>query len=344
MLHTTENVIRHKIGLLNLAEELDNVSKACKIMGVSRDTFYRYKEAVEDGGVEALIEQSRRKPNPKNRIDRKVEQEVVDYALEQPAHGQVRASNELRKRGVFVSPTGVRGAWLRHDLETFKKRLKALDAKAAAEGWVYTEAQIAALEKRQQDREACGEIETHHPGYLGSQDTYYVGTLKGVGRIYQQTFVDTYAKVACAKLYTTKTPITAADLLNDRVLPLVQEHELPLLRILTDRGTEYCGRPEQHDYQLYLAINDIDHTRTKAKSPQTNGICERFHKTVLDEFYRVAFRKKIYDDLESLQRDLDDWIYYYNFERTHQGKMCCGRTPMETLEDGKKIWQEKRLN
>jgi transposase InsO family protein len=256
----------------------------------------------------------------------------------------VRASNELRKRGVFVSPTGVRGAWLRHDLETFKKRLKALDAKAAAEGWVYTEAQIAALEKRQQDREACGEIETHHPGYLGSQDTYYVGTLKGVGRIYQQTFVDTYAKVACAKLYTTKTPITAADLLNDRVLPLVQEHELPLLRILTDRGTEYCGRPEQHDYQLYLAINDIDHTRTKAKSPQTNGICERFHKTVLDEFYRVAFRKKIYDDLESLQHDLDEWLYYYNHERTHQGKMCCGRTPMETLEDGKKIWQEKRLN
>ena len=344
MLHTTENVIRHKIGLLNLAEELDNVSKACKIMGVSRDTFYRYKEAVEDGGVEALIEQSRRKPNPKNRIDQKVEQTVVDYALEQPAHGQVRASNELRKRGVFVSPTGVRGAWLRHDLETFKKRLKALEAKAAAEGWVYTEAQIAALEKRQQDREACGEIETHHPGYLGSQDTYYVGTLKGVGRIYQQTFVDTYAKVACAKLYTTKTPITSADLLNDRVLPLFQEHELPLLRILTDRGTEYCGRPEQHDYQLYLAINDIDHTRTKAKSPQTNGICERFHKTVLDEFYRVAFRKKIYDDLESLQRDLDEWIHYYNFERTHQGKMCCGRTPMETLEDGKKIWQEKKLN
>lgn len=150
--------------------------------------------------------------------------------------------------------------------------------------------------------------------------------------------------MACAKLYTTKTPITSADLLNDRVLPLFQEHELPMLRILTDRGTEYCGRPEQHDYQLYLAINDIDHTKTKAKSPQTNGICERFHKTILDEFYSVAFRKKIYEDLESLQQDLDEWLHYYNHERTHQGKMCCGRTPMETLEDGKKIWQEKKLN
>jgi transposase InsO family protein len=329
---------------LNLAEELDNVSKACRIMGVSRDTFYRYKDAVESDGVEALLEKSRRKPNPKNRIDAAVEPSIIDYAVEQPAHGQVRASNELRKRGTFVSPTGVRGAWLRHDLETFKKRLKALEAKAAADGWVFTEAQIAALEKREQEREVSGQIETHHPGYLGSQDVYYVGTLKGVGRIYQQTFVDTYAKVAAAKLYTTKTPITSADLLNDRVLPMFQEHELPLLRILTDRGTEFCGRPEQHDYQLYLAINDIDHTKTKAKSPQTNGICERFHKTIHDEFYSVAFRKKIYEDLQSLQSDLDEWIHYYNYERTHQGKMCCGRTPMETLEDGKQIWQEKKLN
>jgi len=150
--------------------------------------------------------------------------------------------------------------------------------------------------------------------------------------------------VAAAKLYTTKRPITSADLLNDRVLPMFQEHELPMLRILTDRGTKYCGRAEQHDYQLYLAINDIDHTKTKAKSPQTNGICERFHKTIHDEFYCVAFRKKIYEDRESLQHDLDEWIHYYNYERTHQGKMCCGRTPMETLEDGKQIWQAKKLN
>jgi len=165
-----------------------------------------------------------------------------------------------------------------------------------------------------------------------------VGTLKGVGRIYQQTFIDTYAKVGFAKLYTTKTPITAADLLNDRVL---EQHQLPLLRILTDRGTEYCGKAETHDYQLYLAINDIEHTKTKAKSPQTNGICQRFHKTILQEFYQVTFRKKIYRDIESLQIDLDQWLDKYNYERTHQGKMCCGRTPMSTLEDGKNIWQEK---
>ena len=213
----------------------------------------------------------------------------------------------------------------------------------AQESLVLTEAQVHALERKKIDDEVSGEIETYHPGYLGSQDTFYVGTLKGVGRVYQQTFVDTYAKVAFAKLYTTKTPITAADLLNDRVLPFYVEQELPLLRILTDRGTEYCGRAEKHDYQLYLALNDIDHTKTKAKRPQTNGICERFHKTILQEFYQVTFRKKIYADIESLQLDLDEWLEYYNSERTHQGKMCCGRTPMETLEEGKGIWQEKMV-
>ena len=343
MLNTTEKVIKHKVGLLNLAEELGNVSKACQVMGLSRDTFYRYKAAVEEGGVQALVEATRRKPNPKNRIDLTLEQAVIDYALEQPAHGQVRASNELRKRGVFISPTGVRGAWLRNNLAGFRDRQRALEEKMASEGLILTESQVVALEKKRFDDEAAGEIETAHPGYLGSQDTFYVGTLKGVGRIYQQTFVDTYSKVAAAKLYTTKTPITAADLLNDRVLPLFEQHELPLLRILTDRGTEYCGRVEQHDYELYLAVNDIDHTKTRVKSPQTNGICERFHKTILQEFYQVTFRKKVYGDLESLQRDLDQWIDDYNTKRTHQGKMCCGRTPMQTMIDGKAIWKEKKL-
>ena len=113
--------------------------------------------------------------------------------------------------------------------------------------------------------------------------------------------------------------------------------------MLTDRGTEYCGRVEQHDYELFLAVNDIEHTKTKANHPQTNGICERFHKTILQEFYQVTFRKKVYTTLEELQTDLDAWMVYYNHERTHQGKMCCGRTPMATLEDGKRIWKEKLI-
>lgn len=341
MLYTSEKVIKNKVGLLNLAQELGNISQACKVMGYSRETFYRYQEAVASGGVEALMDKSRRKPNLKNRVDEATEKAVIEIAIEYPAYGQLRASNELRKQGIFVSPSGVRSIWLRHHLESKKLRLKELEKRSAEQGLVLTESQIAALEQKQDADLASGEIETAHPGYLGSQDTFYVGNLKGVGRVYQQTFVDTYSKVAACKLYTTKTPITAADLLNDRVLPLFEEYGMNMIRILTDRGTEYCGRIQHHDYELYLGINDIEHTKTKAYSPQTNGICERFHRTILEEFYQVAFRKKIYDTLEELQTDLDKWVHHYNFERTHQGKMCCGRTPMETFIDGKRIWQEK---
>jgi Integrase core domain. len=341
MYECTQKIIKNKVGLLNLAEELGNVSRACKVMGFSRDTFYRYKSAVEQGGIETLFDKSRRQPNIKNRTDEATENAVLDYAIEYPAHGQLRVSNELRKRGVFVSPSGVRCIWLRHDLASFKQRLTALEKKSAEENLILTEAQLAALERKKDDDMACGEIETAHPGYLGSQDTFYVGNLKGVGRIYQQTFVDTYSKVAHCKLYTTKTPITSADLLNDRVLPFFEEQGLGLLRVLTDRGTEFCGKVEQHDYELYLALNDIEHTKTKAQSPQTNGICERFHRTILNEFYQVAFRKKVYTTIDELQKDLDDWLGYYNNERTHQGKMCCGRTPMATLIDGKRTWKEK---
>ena len=340
---TEEKIIKPKLGLLELAKQLVNVSQACKVMGYSRDSFYRFKELYEQGGELALHEISRKKPILKNRIGEEIERAVVEMAIELPAYGQLRVSNELKKRGTFISPGGVRSVWLRHDLETFKKRLKALEAKSAQDGFVLTEAQLQALERAKQEKQAHGEIETHHPGYLGSQDTYYVGSVKGIGRIYAQTFVDTYCKVAFVKLYDRKNAITAADLLNDRVIPFFQQKELPLLRILTDRGTEYCGKREHHEYQLYLTIEDIDHTKTKAKSPQTNGICERFHKTMQNEFFFVAFRKKVYRSIEELQGDLDQWIEWYNTERTHTGKHCYGKTPLQTFEDSILLAKEKLI-
>jgi len=326
-------LIKTKLGLLNLAEHLGNVSQACKVMGYSRDSFYRIKEMYDTGGETALQEISRSKPILKNRVDPSIEDAVVKMAFDYPAYGQQRTCNELRKQGIFISAGGVRSVWLRHDLEVFDKRLKALEARVAQDGLILTEAQLIAMERKKEKREALGEIETEHPGYLGSQDTYYVGNIKGVGRIYQQTFIDTYSRVAFAKLYESKHAITSADLLNDRVLPFFEEHQIPLLRILTDRGTEYKGKPEHHEYELYLQIEGIEHSKTQVRHPQSNGICERLHRTMQEEFYAVAFRKKLYNNLEEMQQDLDEWMKYYNNERTHSGRYCYGKTPMQTFKE-----------
>src|SRR5512143_1015068 len=263
-----EKIIRNKVGVLELAKQLGSVSHACRIMGFSRDSFYRFKELYEKGGEAALIEMSRRVPNPKNRVAEAIERRIMETTLQQPAWGHTRIANELSKEGLRVSPTGVRGVLVRHDLNTMAKRLKALEARVAQDGLILTESQLAALEKAKAEKEAHGEFDSACPGYCGAQDTFYVGTLKGVGRVYQQTFVDTYAEVGFTKLYDVKTAITAADLLNDRVLPFYEEHGIPLCRVLTDRGSEYCGNPERHEYELYLAIENT-------KSPQTPRAARR---------------------------------------------------------------------
>lgn len=190
---------------------------------------------------------------------------------------------------------------------------------------------------------AKGQIETLHPGYLGSQDTYYVGNIKGVGWIYQQTYIDTYCKVAKAKLYSSKDAITSADLLNDRVLPMYEEQGVELQRVLPDLGTRYCGKIENHPYQLYLDLEDIVHTRIKARQPQTNGICERFHRTIQDEFYAIVFRKLVFNTLDELQAELDNWIQWYNRERTHEGKYCLGKTPWQAFMESKHLAFEKQI-
>jgi len=293
-----EKIIKPKLGVLELAKELGSVSQACKVIGYSRDSFYRFKRLYENGGDEALQEISRKKPNIKNRVPDYIEEAITKLALDNPALGQARVSNELARQGILISAGGVRSVWLRHDLETFQKRLKLLETKAAQDGILLTEEQLQSLEKAKEKREATGEIETEHPGYLGSQDTYYVGNMKGVGRIYQQTFIDTYSRVAFAKLYTEKTAITAAHLLNEVVLPWFNEQDIPLLRVLTDRGTEYCGKVEHHAYQLYLAIENIDHSKTKVRHPQTNGICGTPGEAWLNKLVKFQPRKDVTDHLE----------------------------------------------
>lgn len=327
-------IIQRKVSLIELGKTLKNISQACRQLRVSRQHYYDVKQVLREEGVEGLAKRPRVTSRPYNRTGEAVEARILAYSLDFPSHGHQRVANELKREGIGISSGGVRCVWLRHGLTTRADRLRRLEEWSAANGGVLTAAQVAAIESTRAKREAHGEIETHHPGFLVGQDTYYVGYIKGVGKIYQQTGIDTFSAVGFAKLYTDKTAIAAADFLNDKVLPYFDAEGLRVLRTLTDRGSEYCGREGEHAYQLYLELNDVEHSRTKPYSPQTNGITEKLNQTIQTEFYAVTFRKKYYQSLDELQRDLDAFMAYYNNERTHQGRHCKGRTPRETFLDG----------
>lgn len=325
-------IINRKLNIIDLAEKLGNISEASRRLGVSRQHYYDLKGAVEEHGIEGLLEQSRKKPRYANRIAEDIENKILDYSLQFPTQGQVRVANEFLKQfSITISPGGVRGVWLRHSLATKGDRLKRLEKWAAETKGILTESQVQVLETEKQEKQAHGEIETHHPGFLLGQDTYYVGYIKGVGEIYQQTGIDTYSNVGFAKVYLEKTALTAADFLNDKVLPLFDHHSIPLLRTLTDRGSEYGYKNLEHPYQLFLYLNDIRHSRTKARHPQTNGCTERLNQIIKQEFYEVEFRKKLYTSLDEIQTDLDKYMESYNWRRTNQGRHCKGRTPMDTF-------------
>lgn len=332
-------IINRKMNIVELANKLGNISEACRNLGVSRQHFYDIKTAITEDGIEGLLEKSRKKPRIANRLSPEIEELILNRALEFPTQGQKRTANELRKQGINVSEGGIRGVWVRHGIVRKGDRLRRLEKHSAQAGVILTESQVAALENAKAEKQAHGEVETFHPGFLFSQDTYYVGYIKGIGKIYQQTGIDTFSNMGFAKVYTDKTAITAADFLNDKVLPFFDEEGIKLLRILTDRGTEYCGQLEKHPFQLFLHLNDIEHSKTKAYHPQTNGCAEKLNQTIKEEFYAVAFRKTHYKSLEQLQSDLDAFMATYNEDRTNQGKRCLGRTPRQTWDDGYELYK-----
>ena len=333
-------IINRKLNIVELGATLGNISEACRKLGISRQHYYDIKTAIEEEGLEGLLEKSRRAPRIGNRVAPEIEQKVLAYSLEYPTHGQTRAANELKKQGIILSAGGVRSIWMRHDLHIKGLRLKKLEQWAAEHSNILTESQVQALEQAKEEKEAHGEVESPHPGFLVAQDTYYVGYIKGVGKIYQQTGLDTHSNVGFAKVYPDRTALAAADFLNDRVLPFFDEQGIRVLRVLSDNGSEYCGRRDEHTYQLFLQLNEIEHTRIKVRHPQTNGAVERLNQTIQEEFYKIAFRKKLYRSIEEIQADLDDFMFWYNTERTNQGRYCQGRTPMQTFVEGLELYQQ----
>ena len=266
-----------------------------------------------------------------NRIAPEIEEKVLAYTLELPTHGAQRFANELRLQDINISPGVVRGIWLRNVLETRHKRLMRLEHKAQKDDFVLSEKQIELLERHSVDFR-CRHVESTRPGELLNQDTFYWGSLKGVGKVYAQVVVDVFCSLAFAKVYTSKMPVTACDLLYSRVLPFYEALGVPVGAVLTDNGREYFGKPERHPYEFLLAMDELEHLTTKIRSPWSNGFVERMNRKLFDECFRVQGRTSWYIEVEKIQRDMDKFLVWYNTKRTNQGKHCQERTPMETFE------------
>jgi len=324
-----KKVVRHRLSALELAEVLGNVSEVCRRRGISRSQFYEYKRRFQTHGLEGLKDLPPvHKTHPMTTPPETV-RKILDLSMKNPMWGCVRLSNQLRLMGVSVSSPTIQNILIKQGLASRYDRLLKLEQRAAKEKLELTAEQVRAIEKANpcfRERH----VESSRPGQLLAQDTFYVGHLKGVGKVYLQAVVDTYGSYAFAYLHTAKVPEHAALVLHNDVLPQYRRWGLKVSAVLTDNGREYCGT-ERHPYELYLALNDIEHRTTKVNRPRTNGFVERFNRTVLDEFLRPAFRETFYESVAALQKDLDKWLKFYNRERPHQGYRNLGKRPIDTV-------------
>ncbi|EPG68080.1 IS481 family transposase [Leptospira wolffii] len=332
--NATVKATRRKLNSLELANELENVSKACKIMGYSRQQFYEIRRNFQTYGAEGLLDRipGAIGPHP-NRVSEEIEKEVLEYSLHHPTHGCLKVAQQLSLKGVKVSSGGVRGVWTRNKLVTKHQRLLRLEEHNKDKIIPLSENQIRLLEKFDPEyRER--HIQADSTGELVSIDTFMVGSLKGVGRVYLQTVIDYHSRFAWGRLFNNKIPVTAVQTLNNDVHPFFEEHNVKVQTILTDNGREYCGREDQHPFELFLQLEDIEHRTTKVRRPQSNGYVERLHRTLLDEHFRIAGRTKFYESIEEMQIDLEIFFDEHNYKRAHQGRNMNGRTPFQVFVEG----------
>lgn len=315
-------------------------------MGYSRQQFYEIRRNFQTYGAEGLIDRlpDAKGPHP-NRVSAEVEQAVLDHALAHPCHGAVRVEQELRLNGIQVSAGGIRGVWQCHNLLTKHERLLRLE-KATAERTIeltLTEEQTRTLERFSPEfRER--HIEAPHTGSLVAVDTFFVGTLKGVGKIYLQTVIDCHSRYAWARLYPSKLPVTAVHLMNNDVISTFEQHSAKIDTVLSDNGREFCGRPDQHPYELFLQLGEIEHRTTRVKRPQSNGLVERLHGALLDERFRVEGRRTWFETIDEMQAVLDTYMDGYNQHRPHQGRRMNGRTPAAAFVEGLPKPQQQKEN
>lgn len=328
-MNAEEKVIRQRLSVLELAQLLGNVSEACRQRGVSRTQFYEYKHRFAKLGIDGLkdlppIHHSHPLTTPPE-----VEAEVLALSLAHPAWGCNKLSDWLKLGGTNLSAPTIQRILNDNGMSTRYDRWLKLETQYAEAGIELTTEQVKFLEKQNpvfRERH----VESSQPGELLSQDSYTVGSIKGIGRIWLHAVVDTYASYAFGFLHTTRKPEAAVAVVHNEVLPFYQERDIAVDTILTDNGREFCGT-DTHPFELYLALNDIEHRRTKVGRPQSNGFVERFLGTVKSEFFELAFRRTLYTSVDQLQADLDEWLIHYNTERPHQGYRNMGRRPIDTI-------------
>lgn len=331
-MNSKDRLIDAKISILQLANELKNISKACKTAGIARSSFYEIKKAYEQFGRDGLQPRPRRKPRMPNEIAADIETKILDHTRENPSYSYNRIAGQLQLLGIAISGTGVRKVWQRHDLCRKLSRYLWLEKEVSSGRGLMTEQAVKAVNRLKRLSEATdNHVEAHEAGELISQDLYLVGTIKGVGRIYAQSAVDCSCSIGFARLCLNKLPINSVALIHEQLLPFYDSHGIQIQSILTDCGREYCGRADSHFYEIYLASQGIEHRTTRPASPFTNGFVERFHRTLKDEFFAKAFRQKWYHSIEELQHDLNEFLIHYNEQRVHSGYRCQGRTPMATF-------------
>ena len=331
---TQKKVARRKLSLLELASDLGNVSKACRVMGYSRQQFYEIRRNFQTYGADGLIDRlpGTKGPHP-NRVTAEIEAAILDHALAHPCHGPMRVAQELALKGIQVSSGGVRGVWQRHSLLTKYERLLRLEKATAERKLTLSDEQIRLLERFSPEfRER--HIEAPYTGAVVAVDTFFVGHLKGVGKVYLQTAIDCHSRHAWARLYPNKLPVTAVQLMNNDVLPTFDAHGISIVAVLSDNGREFCGREDRHPYELFLQLEGIEHKRTRVNRPQSNGIVERLHRTLLDEHFRVEGRRTWFETIEEMQVVLDQYLIDYNTKRPHQGRGMNGRTPITAFIAG----------
>ena len=325
-----EKIARKRLSVLQLAESLSNVTEACRRGGMDRTSFYAWKKRFAEHGLEGLkdlppIHKTHPQTTPEKTVKR-----LLEVSFDHPGWGCIKLSDYLKLEGHSISSPTAQKILIRNNMASKYERLMRLEEKNVEEGIELSVEQIRLIERMNpvfRERH----VESGEPGELLCQDTKLVGYLSGFGKIYVQAVIDTYGSYGFACIFSSKRPEASVALLHNDVLPQYKEWGIDIQALLTDNGREYCGT-DAHPYELYLQLNDIEHRRTKVRSPQTNGFVERFNRTLKEEFFLPALKKKIYTSMDELQEDLDKWLYHYNYERPHRGYRNMGKRPFETVK------------